>query len=202
MKTWKRNAIVAAILCFVCGGIYLNWRYEQANAADLVSTLDQEKLMDEAALVLQTEGQNLEALASVPEEGQTAEQVFAKMRLSRQESRDSAVHLLQETISYAGEDEDVSASTLQLEKIVNMAISEASIESLVISKGYADCVAYMREDGIDLAVSGHALTAADVAVLSDIVLAQTDYNIGQIRVIGVEGNEFRNNPQEITENEN
>lgn len=205
MKTWKRNAIVAAILCLVCGGIYLNWRYEQARAADLVSTLDREKLMDDAALVLHTEGADLEALAETPREPETAEQVFARMRLSRQESRDSAVHLLQETISYAGEDEDLSVSTLQLEKIVNMALSEASIESLVLSKGYDDCVAYMREDGMDLAVSGPELSAQDVAVLSDIVLAQTDYNLNQIHIIGVSGNlvgASGKNPSESDENEN
>ena len=48
MKSWKRNAIVAAILAFVCGGIYLNWRYEERRAVDLVSTLDAEKILDDA----------------------------------------------------------------------------------------------------------------------------------------------------------
>ena len=27
MKNWKKNAIVASILVFVCAGIYLNWLY-------------------------------------------------------------------------------------------------------------------------------------------------------------------------------
>ena len=48
MKSWKRNALVAAILAFVCGGIYLNWRYEERRAVDLVSTLDAEKILDDA----------------------------------------------------------------------------------------------------------------------------------------------------------
>lgn len=25
MKIWKRNAIIATVLLFVCAGIYLNW---------------------------------------------------------------------------------------------------------------------------------------------------------------------------------
>ena len=178
MKSWKRNALVAAILAFVCGGIYLNWRYEERRAVDLVSTLDAEKILDDATLVL-APAEDTEAAR------QTAEQVFAKMRLSRQESRDSAVHLLQETISYAGEDEDVSASTLQLEGIVKMALSEASIESLIISKGFADCVAYMTEDGIDVAVASQGLSESDVAVLTDVILGQTDYELSQIRIIEV-----------------
>lgn len=186
MKVWKRNVIVAAVLVLVCGGIYLNWRYEEGRAADLVSTLDQAKVLDDAALVIQTQEDMLEALAGQePETGESAQAVFARMRLSRQQSRDSAVHLLQETISYAGEDEDLSASTLQLENIVSMALSEASIESLVISKGYADCVAYMQPEGMDLAVASKGLSQEDVAVLTDIVLSQTDYELSQLRIIEV-----------------
>lgn len=187
MKSWKRNALVAAILAFVCGGIYLNWRYEERRAVDLVSTLDAEKILDDATLVLApAEDPAAQAAAEDTEAArQPAEQVFAKMRLSRQESRDSAVHLLQETISYAGEDEDVSASTIQLEGIVKMALSEASIESLIISKGFADCVAYMTEDGIDVAVASQGLSESDVAVLTDVILGQTDYELSQIRIIEV-----------------
>jgi stage III sporulation protein AH len=130
--------------------------------------------------------EGLEALASQPaREAESAEQTFARLRLSRQQSRDSAVHLLQETISYAGEDEDVSASTLQLDAIVKLSLAEANIESVVISKGYADCVAYMTEEGIDLAVAAKGFSEADVAVLSDIVLSQTDYELSQLRIIEV-----------------
>ena len=172
-------------MVLVCGGIYWNWRYEENRAVDLVSTLDQEKVLDEAKLVLAAPEEGVEAAAQAEPENQTAEQVFAKMRLSRQQSRDSAVHLLQETISYAGEEEDLSASSIQLNSIVKTALSEASIESLVVSKGYADCVAYMTEDGIDLAVASEGLSEADVAVLSDIVLSQTDYELSQLRIIEV-----------------
>ena len=187
MKSWKRNALVAAILVFVCGGIYLNWRYEERNAVDLVSTLDAEKILDDATLVL-APAEDPAAQAAVEDaerENQTAGQIFAKMRLSRQESRDSAVHLLQETISYAGENEDVSASTLQLEGIVKTALSEASIESLIVSKGFSDCVAYMKEDGIDLAVASQGLSESDVALLTDVILSQTEYELSQIRIIEV-----------------
>ena len=67
MKSWKRNALVAAILFFVCGGIYLNWRYETRAAVDLVSTLDAEKILDDATLVLaQGEDPAAQAAAADP----------------------------------------------------------------------------------------------------------------------------------------
>ena len=187
MKLWKRNVIVAAVLVLVCGGIYLNWWYEDRQAADLVSTLDSDKVLDEASLVLAPEGEEAkEALANQPDTGNTSE-YFAKMRLSRQESRDSAVHLLQETISYADENQDLSQSAQHLDRIVQMSLAEASIESLILSKGYAECVAYMTEEGIDLAVAAgeKGLQETDIAVLTDIVLSQTDYELPQIRIIEV-----------------
>ena len=189
MKAWKRNAATAAVLVFVCAGIWLNWIYGRTRPVDLTSTLNEEKLMDDGALVLQTDDGSVEALAGEqqkPEPEPGGADAFARMRLSRQESRDSAVHLLQETIAYAGENEDISAGTAQLNAIVNMALAEASVESLVISKGYTDCVAYMQEDGISLAVAApEGLQQTDVAVLTDIVLSQTDYDLPQIRIIEV-----------------
>ena len=186
MKTWRRNLIAAAVLAAVCTGIYLNWRYEDSRKVDLVSTLDGEKILNDATFVVKTDEDLREALASEEPGKVSMTEYFAKMRLSRQESRDNAVHLLQETISYAGEDEDLTASAMQLDEIVNLSLSEASIESLVISKGFTDCVAYMSEAGISLAVADEdGLQDTDVAMLTDIVLSQTDYELPEIRIIEV-----------------
>ena len=79
-------------------------------------------------------------------------------------------------------------SAASLDDIVQTALSEAQIESLVIAKGYADCVAYMSGDGISVAVSSPegGLQQADVAVIADIVMSQSDYALGDIRVVEVQ----------------
>ena len=48
------------------------------------------------------------------------------------------------------------------------ALCEAQIESLVIAKGYSDCVAYIGDDGISIAVAAPegGLQQADVAVIA------------------------------------
>lgn len=68
------------------------------------------------------------------------------------------------------------------------ALAESQIESLVVAKGYTDCVAYISDDGISLAVAApkEGLKQADVSLVADIVLAQTDFKLSDIRVIGVE----------------
>lgn len=192
-KIWKKNAVVATVLLFVCLGIYLNWAYQRdANTPELTEVLNEELILDDAALVIGqdvVDGETLQtAMASVEASDSTAE-YFAQIRLNRQESRDSAVTQLQETIAYETGADDTAASVAsdQLSLLVNRALDEAEVESLVIAKGYEDCVCFMNDEKVSVAVSApeDGLTEAQVAVIADIVLSQTDYQLSDIRVVEV-----------------
>ena len=180
MQNWKKNLMAAAVLLVVCAGIYMNWMYTNAqDAADLTDTLDADKVMSDDSLVLEVDG-------IVDDVTDTVTDYFAAVRLSRQQARDSALEQLQEAMSYTDGTDEVSSD--QLEQIVQMALCEAQIESLVIAKGYADCVAYMSETGISVAVASPegGIRESDVAVIADIVLTQTEYDLTQIRVVEVQ----------------
>ena len=182
MKIWKKNLIAAAVLVTVCAGIYVNWLYSEDQAtADLTDTLNADKLLSSDMLVM--------ADGTVVETGDsnTLSEYFAAVRLSRQEARDSAVTLLQEAMAYNNEAEDIQTNA-QLEEIVQTALCEAQIESLVIAKGYADCVAYMSEKGISVAVASPegGLQQTDVAVIADIVLSQSNLEMKDIYVVEVQ----------------
>ena len=180
MKIWKKNLVAAALLVTVCAGIYVNWIYTEEEAVmELTKTLDEEKILSEDMLVLADEMET-ETVNT------TASDYFAAVRLSRQEARDSAVTMLQEAMAYGESAEDTGANA-QLEGIVQMALCEAQIESLVIAKGYTDCVAYIADDGISVAVAAPegGLQQEDVAVIADIVVNQSEYNMDQIRVVEV-----------------
>ena len=158
MKVWKKNLVAAAILVTVCAGIYVNWLYtEDKTAASLENTLDTQKVMNEDSLVLSGD---MEAIASGEDAASTATDYFAAVRLSRQQARDNAVNLLQEAMAYSGSEssKDVE-SAMELEEIVQTALSEAP------------------EGG---------LQQADVAVIADIVMTQSDYSLDDIRVVEVQ----------------
>lgn len=181
MKTWKKNLVAAGILVTVCCGIYLNWiGGGGTDTKDLAETLNSDKLMSDSLLVM---GDHAEALP--PEENNITD-YFAAVRLSRQKARDSAVTLLQEAMSY-GDEQANQETSAQLEQIIQTALVESTIESLVIAKGYSDCVAYISEDGISVAVASPegGMQQADVAVIADIVLSQTQLELTQIRVVEV-----------------
>ena len=183
MKIWKKNLTAAAVLVTVCAGIYLNWMYTESSApASLTDTLDGEKILDESLLVMSDTEALKEAAAELTD---TATDYFAAVRLSRQEARDSAVNLLQEAMAY---DTGSGESGHELEELVAVALSEAQIESLVVAKGYADCVAYMSDDGISVAVAApeNGLQENDVAVITDIIMTQSDYGLEEIRIVPVQ----------------
>ena len=181
MKTWKKNAVAAAVLVAVCAGIYVNWLYtEGQSVASITDILDENKMLSADMLVMSEN--TLDELDSAT----NVSDYFAAVRLSRQEARDSAVGLLQEAMAYSA-DAQAEQSSDQLESIIQTALCEAQIESLVLAKGYADCVAYISDGGISIAVASpeNGLAQNDVAVIADIVMAQSDFEIESIRVVEV-----------------
>ena len=183
MKQWKKNLVAAAVLVTVCTGIYINWLYaDQQTTGDLTDTLDTQKVMSDELMQLSDDTAVL-----AENELTTASDYFAAVRLSRQQARDSALELLQEAMAYDDQTKAAESSE-QLEDIVQTALSEAAIESLIVAKGYTDCVAYMNGDGVSVAVASPegGLQQADVAVIADIVMAQSDYGMDEIRVVEVQ----------------
>ena len=184
MKKWKKNMVAFAVLLTVCGGIYINWLFtEDQTVADLTDTLDGTKILSQELLVMNSD----ETLITDLSADTTVTDYFAAVRLSRQEARDQAVGLLQEAFSY----EDTSGSvqtSAQLEEIVQIALCEAQIESLVIAKGSPDCVAYISDKGISVAVASPegGLLTEDVAVITDIIMTQSDYTMEDIYVVEVQ----------------
>lgn len=185
MKIWKKNMVAAAVLVTVCAGIYVNWLYmEDDSAASLMDTVDADKVMSDDMLIL---SDDMAAISAGEAVQTTASDYFAAVRLSRQQARDSAVNLLQEAMAYSEASKEAE-SAVELEQIVQTALSEAQIESLVIAKGYTDCVAYMSGEGISVAVAAPegGLQQDDVSVIADIVMTQSDYTLDDIRVVEVQ----------------
>lgn len=183
LKNWKKNAVAAGVLVTVCAGIYVNWLYTGGKTAkNLTDTLDAQKVMSDEMLII---GDSVVQAGS--DEMNTVTDYFAAVRLSRQQARDSAVSLLQEAMSYSDGKQELETSS-QLKQLVQTALCEAQIESLVIAKGYADCVAYMSEGGISVAVASPegGLKDHDVALIADIVMTQSDMKMAQIRVVEVQ----------------
>ena len=181
MKAWKRNAVIATVLVFICAGVYLNWSYNQKEKTpELTQTLSAEQVMGETTMVIADTSEEAEPAANMD-----AADYFAQVRLSRQESRDSAVELLEETIAYDEGTAVGDTASATLNTLVNTALSEAQIESMVIAKGFADCVTFINEEGVNVIVqkTENSLGEEDVAKIRDIVMSETDFAADVIKII-------------------
>lgn len=176
-KNWKRPAVVLAVMVLVGASVYLNWRYT-GNVAET------DKILGQATLVNEN-GQGV----TVTEDTANGSNYFATARLSRQQSRDSAISMLQEAELDENASEEVcneASETLQV--LAGYTVAETQIENLVTAKGYADCVVFMGAESCSVVVAAgeDGLTATDVAKIKDIVINETQYTAGQIKIMEAE----------------
>ncbi len=189
MKLWKRNAVVAAIVLFVCVAVYLNWSYN--NGRETISpdtgtgkTLGEAALVDGVTIV----GQDGEEIPASTEGGADTliDTYFADARLSRQQARDSALSLLRDAAASEDADQSViDSANLSIQAMADYTMKESQIENLVTAKGYADCVAFISENSVSVVVAPPegGLTAADVAKVTDIALSETGFSASQVKII-------------------
>ncbi len=189
MKLWKRNAVVAAIVLFVCVAVYLNWSYAQEGADTGVGkVLGQATLVDAKASdpILATTASPAPAESGAPAPTAASTGYFATARLNRQQARDSALDILRETLeSDSAQDSAKEEAGAAIETLASATLSEAQIENLVVAKGYADCVAFISDGGVSVVVSanGADFGETDVARITEIVTGETGLTAGQIKII-------------------
>ena len=66
-------------------------------------------------------------------------------------------------------------------------MQESQIENLLLAKDFTDCVVYMSDTGVTVAVPAPAegLSEASVARITDVITTETAFTAAQIKVIEV-----------------
>lgn len=196
MKLWKRNAVIGAIVLFVCAAVYLNWSYNKENSDSAMGAgKEPGKTLGQAALVGGKTDDPLlggdAATGTVAGEDDPAattggNSYFDAARLNRQQSRDNALSLLQQAAAAQDADQTMKdEANASIQTMASLTVDEAQIENLIVAKGYTDCVAFIGEKSVSVVVagSGEGLTDADVAKISEIVTEQTGFTASQINIV-------------------
>lgn len=199
MKIWKRNAVVAAIVLFVCAAVYLNWSYSQEKSDVSVDALPTGKLLGGAAMVgASADPDAADGLTQSPapdgEDGSQGQQkpandYFSNARINRQQARDSALSLLEEAAANNDADQTMrNEANASIQVMADCTLAEAQIENLVVAKGYSECVAFVGADSASVVVSlnGGELTETDTAKIMEIAMEQTGLTASQIKIIPAE----------------
>ena len=113
---------------------------------------------------------------------------FAKARLTRQQSRDEALSLLKSASTAEGASQaTIDSAVSAISAMASDSMTETQIENLLLAKNFSECVVYITDEGITVAVPAPAdgLSTAQVATITDTIVKETDYTAPQIKVIEV-----------------
>ena len=181
----KRNLTVLTVVLFVAAAVYFNWSYNnQFGTADTDMVMAEDANMQKAGI---------RAASASPGDGEETSRepvsdYFAQARLTRQQSRDEALNLLQSASTAEGaSQETIDSAMTAISAMATDSMTETRIENLLLAKGYADCVVYITGDIISVAVPAPAegLTEAQVAAITDTIVTDTDFTAAQLRVVEV-----------------
>ncbi len=175
MKNVKRNVTLIVVLLCVAAAVYLNWAYNNQQA--------EESVFSDAELAAAKSDEE-----TIVSDEDFYSEYFAQARLTRQQSRDEALALLEAAAtSETASQETIDGAMGAISVMATYTMQETQIENLLLAKNFSECVAFMSADGIIIAVPAPAegLSAAEVAKITDAIVSETDYTAGQIRVIEV-----------------
>ena len=176
MKNKKRNITMIAVLLFVCAAVLLNWSYNNRWGepdAEMVSAEDEALAQANA---LSADGESVTA------------SYFAEARLTRQVSRDEALQLLQTAATAeTASQETIDSAMSAISAMATTSMKEAQIENLLIAKEFADCVVYIGDGRITVAVPApeEGLSEDAVARITEIICSETEDEASQLSIIQV-----------------
>ncbi len=180
-KRLNKKAVVAASAVLVlAGAVLLNFllvpQSKEKEKEGLDVALD---LSDVSAAIKDKEAESVSK-----DEGGDA---FSEMTLSRKKARDEALEVLTGVAESSTAIDSMKQEALSsLQAIACDIENEANIESLVMAKGFSECVAVVNGDTASVIVKTDGLLDSEVAQISEIVYEQTGIHPDNLNIIEAE----------------
>ena len=175
----RKSAVYSVVALMLCMAVYLNWSYTRKtpdaeyNAA---SGFEDGKILGESKLVDETTPEKAKLTAKDnPNISPVPSDYFSDARLARQKARDESVSILSQTIANENTSEDAKETAVgAMGALAQNAEKEARIESLVVAKGYRQCVVFINDAGANVIIekTGEGLQNTDLARIKEIVLEE------------------------------
>lgn len=167
-----KKTVIATMAVFVIGvAVLLNLILMEGDSE--VGEL-QHELADVAGLL---EDQSLSAEARVDD-------YFANIVLNRQSARDEAMAvLLGVTDSTTAIEEVKNSAYSDMEQMALDIESEANIETMVLAKGFEQCIAVVNGNTASVIVKSQGLTPGEVAQISEIVYEECGILPSELKII-------------------
>lgn len=107
-------------------------------------------------------------------DGNAISSYFQTMSLNRQQARDEAMEVLMAVAESPTALEDAKAAALSdMSRLATDIETESNIETMILSKGYSQCIAVISDGSCNVIVESEGLTPGDIAQITEIVYEQS-----------------------------
>ena len=181
-KMGKRNLIIAGAVIMIGLAVYVNWIFFAGDTKDDSFNYDQSAGMNTNYGTTLGTGSNTGNQNSTSAD---ANSYFSSVQVSRQKARDEALEVLNSVVDNDNATDQVKAEAVaEIRQIASEMENEAKIESLIKTKGYAQCVAVISGENVSIVLQHEGeLSAAALAQINAIVYEQTGISPAVISII-------------------
>lgn len=172
-KAGKRNLIICASVLIVALAVCINWAI-LSGGAPVTDDLPAGSEGDGGGNSVDAGNNGNENVTSY----------FASVQISRQQARDEALEVLQMVIaSDSAMDTAKNEAIESVNRIADEIAAEANIETLVMAKGFEDCVAVISDGSASVVVKTGGLLPSEIAQIMEIVYEQAQISPENVKII-------------------
>lgn len=114
----------------------------------------------------------------------TSDSYFSSVQVSRQRTRDEAIEVLQAVVDNESSTETAKNEALaEINKLATVMATESNIETLIIAKGFEECVAVISGEDASIVVKSDGLNAAQLTQINEIVYNEAGISPINITII-------------------
>jgi len=182
VKRINKKAIVAACaITVLLGAVILNYILLPENDKKTDGKLDVALDLKDVSQAIADKEKEEQEVADIKDE---TVDVFAEMTMSRKKARDEAMEVLKGVAQSSTAIDSMKQEALsEIQKIAGYIECESNIESLVMAKGFEECVAIVNGDTASIVVKTDGLMDTQVAQISEIVYTQAGIHPDNLNII-------------------
>ncbi len=129
-------------------------------------------------------GSNTTPTDTTPDTAEAADSYFSSIQVERQRTRDEAIEVLQAVVDNSSSTETAKNEALaQIGKLADIMEAEANIETLIVAKGFRECVAVISNESASIVVKSDELLPAQISQINEIVYEQSGIKPVNIKII-------------------
>ena len=169
VKIGKRNFIIAGAVLLIAAAIVVNFAVLKGSDKDDGFDYDQSAGVNDNV-------DNNGGAGSDSSSGNTSvgDTYFSSVQISRQRTRDEAIEVLQSVVENQASTETAKNEALaEINKLATVMEDESNIETLVVAKGFEECVAVISDGKISVIVKSDGLIPAEISQINEIVYQQS-----------------------------